>query len=96
MSNNGKTLRLDHPRPKTPQDVLRHRSRNDIRDEKSEHLTGAELLFEVFSQRYERGSVLATANRIIRMRDGWIVDETRIEDRNDSKAVLSSLMDLEV
>ena len=24
--------------------------------------TGAELLFEVFSQRYERGSILATAN----------------------------------
>ena len=24
--------------------------------------TGAELLFEVFSQRYERGSVLATSN----------------------------------
>ena len=40
--------------------------------------------------------VASTANRIIRMRDGWIVDETRIEDRNDSKAVLSSLMDLEV
>jgi len=24
--------------------------------------TGAELLFEVFSQRYERGSILATSN----------------------------------
>ena len=40
--------------------------------------------------------VASAANRIMRMRDGWIVDETRIEDRHDSKAVLSSLMDLEV
>ena len=40
--------------------------------------------------------VASVANRIMRMRDGWIVDETRIEDRHDSKAVLSSLMDLEV
>lgn len=40
--------------------------------------------------------VASAANRIMRMRDGWIVDETHIEDRHDSKAVLSSLMDLEV
>ena len=40
--------------------------------------------------------VASAANRIIRMRDGWIVDETSIEDRHDSKGVLSSLMDLEV
>ena len=38
--------------------------------------------------------VASAANRIIRMRDGWIVDETRIEDSHDPKAVLSSLMDL--
>jgi putative ABC transport system ATP-binding protein len=40
--------------------------------------------------------VASTANRIMRMRDGWIVDETRIEDRQDTKAVMSSLIDLEV
>ena len=32
--------------------------------------------------------VASAANPIKRMRDGWIVDETRIEDRHDSRAVL--------
>ena len=40
--------------------------------------------------------VASAANRIIRMRDGWIVHETRIDDKSDSRAVLSSLIDLEV
>ena len=38
----------------------------------------------------------SAAGRIIRMRDGWIADETRLDDHHDSKAVLSSLIDLEV
>ena len=40
--------------------------------------------------------VAASASRIIRMRDGQIADETRLDDGQDSRAVLSSLVDLEV
>ncbi len=40
--------------------------------------------------------VASAAGRVIRMRDGWIADETRLADHHDSKAVLSSLIDLEV
>ncbi len=39
--------------------------------------------------------VASSAGRIIRMRDGWIADETRLDDHHDSKAVLASLIDLE-
>ncbi len=40
--------------------------------------------------------VASAASRIVHMRDGMVVDETRIGDRRDSRAVLSSLIDLEV
>ena len=40
--------------------------------------------------------VASAASRIVHLRDGMVVDETRIGDRRDSKAVLSSLIELEV
>ncbi|MDP6512448.1 MAG: ABC transporter ATP-binding protein [SAR202 cluster bacterium] len=40
--------------------------------------------------------VAASASRIIRMRDGQIADETRLDDDQDSRVVLSNLVDLEV
>ncbi len=40
--------------------------------------------------------VASAADRVVRMRDGDFVGETRIEDRGDRSRLLSSLIDLEV
>jgi len=40
--------------------------------------------------------VASCATRIVHMRDGMITDETRVDSRSDSKAILSRLVDLEV
>ena len=40
--------------------------------------------------------VAATADRVLQMRDGLIVDETRLETRESAAAVVSSLLKLEV
>ncbi len=40
--------------------------------------------------------VASAATRIIHMRDGTIADETKVESRSDSKALLSKLVDLEM
>ena len=39
-----------------------HRLRNRVKSNVPLSQTGAELLFEVFSQRYERGSIIVTSN----------------------------------
>ena len=50
--------------------------------------TGAELLFEVFSQRYERGSVLVTSNLPF---DEWTVRLRRIGSGRLTGALLDRL-----
>ncbi len=40
--------------------------------------------------------VASSANRIVHLRDGLIVDETRVNAKRDPKAILSRLIDLEV
>ena len=40
--------------------------------------------------------VASSASRIVHLRDGMIADETRVDSKGDSKAVLSRLVDLEV
>jgi len=40
--------------------------------------------------------VAASADRVLAMRDGLVVDETRLEDRTEASAVVSQLLRLEV
>jgi putative ABC transport system ATP-binding protein len=75
-----------------PTGNLDSQSTREVLDLLRQHRTGGQTILLVTHD----ARVASAADRIIRMRDGAFVGETRIEDSRDRSRLLSSLIDLEV